>query len=394
MRTQHIAIEGEAMRKEIVTGALILFLIFATIYFIPQRELSRSPHQKEPLPGIYKHDLELQKRIRITSGSEYAFGPAIWKNIVVWFDWRNMGNGPENGDIFGLDLTTGEEFTISTHLSNQKNPAIYENIVVWEDSRNGNWDIYGYDLETQKEFQITEDEADQINPAIWGNIVVWQDKRFGPWRIFTYDLSKKNEFPISQDYNTLSGVPKIFWNFQENPAIYDTIIVWTDEIVNGRTIVSAFDLSSRKEFLISDTDTYKTNPAIWENMIVWQDGGDIYGYNMETQTEFKITEDKYNQENPAIWGSIVVWEDSRKYLNITDIFGYDILDNREFQITDYYGAKGNPAIYGNIILWADYTRLIRWASSGPTGRVISSVFYFRCSFFSSCPTSHQGHSLS
>jgi beta propeller repeat protein len=59
---------------------------------------------------------------------------------------------------------------------------------VWTDDRNGNWDIYGYDLSTKEEFQITTDESDQRFPAIYGSTVVWQDERNGNSDIYGVDL--------------------------------------------------------------------------------------------------------------------------------------------------------------------------------------------------------------
>ena len=69
-------------------------------------------------------------------------------------------------DIYGYNLSTGEEFQIAAGPSGQGNPAIYGEIVVWDDHRNGNWDIYGYNLSTGEEFQITTDSSDQGLPAI------------------------------------------------------------------------------------------------------------------------------------------------------------------------------------------------------------------------------------
>lgn len=55
-------------------------------------------------------------------------------------------------------------FQITRDMAKQETPAIYDNIVVWTDWRNVkvfssfNLDIYGYDLLTRKEFRITEDK--------------------------------------------------------------------------------------------------------------------------------------------------------------------------------------------------------------------------------------------
>ena len=63
--------------------------------------------------------------------------------------------------------------------------------VIWEDYRNGNKDIYGYNLSTGEEFQITTDPEIQSEPAIYGDYVVWIDWRNGNWDIYGYNLSKE-----------------------------------------------------------------------------------------------------------------------------------------------------------------------------------------------------------
>ncbi|MCK4247856.1 MAG: hypothetical protein KAX04_04890, partial [Methanomicrobia archaeon] len=78
-----------------------------------------------------------------------------------------------------------KEFSICTDTNHQCDPAIYRNIVVWTDFRTA-VDLYGYDLSTSTEFQITTDTNDQSDPAIYENIVVWEDDRNDPGN--TYDI--------------------------------------------------------------------------------------------------------------------------------------------------------------------------------------------------------------
>ncbi len=57
------------------------------------------------------------------------------------------------------------------------------------------------------------------------------------------------------------------------------------------------------------------NPDIEGNIVVWQDNRnnnwDIFGYNLTTQKEFQITDESHDQTNPAISGNVVVWQDNR-----------------------------------------------------------------------------------
>jgi beta propeller repeat protein len=51
------------------------------------------------------------------------------------------------------------------------------------------------------------------------------------------------------------------------------------------------------------------------SLSAWQDDRnghwDIYGYNLTTEREFRITDDPYDQTHPAISGDVVVWQDNR-----------------------------------------------------------------------------------
>ncbi len=114
--------------------------------------------------------------------------PAVWGDIVVW--QRNIDG---NWHIWAADISDADlpvEFPVSQAVSSQTNPDVGDNLVVWQDYRNGNdWDIYGYNLTTGQEFQITDNEAHQENPAVSGNLVVWQDYRDGYAQIYAVELT-------------------------------------------------------------------------------------------------------------------------------------------------------------------------------------------------------------
>lgn len=75
---------------------------------------------------------------------------------------------------------------------NQRYPAIHDNTVVWQDDRNRNYDIYGYDLSTGEEFPVTTHSDPQILPAIHGDIVVWTDTRNGNSASWLSSLRRQN----------------------------------------------------------------------------------------------------------------------------------------------------------------------------------------------------------
>jgi len=145
---------------------------------------------------IYGYNLETKEEFQVSRIQQLSFSgtshhnPAIHNNIVVWTD---------NYDIlYGYNLKTTKEFKIAATSMDEctdstkgrdHNPAIYNNIVVWTDCRNGNPDIYGFNLTTDQEFQITTNKYCQNDPVIYNNYVVWQDNQNGNWDIYGADIS-------------------------------------------------------------------------------------------------------------------------------------------------------------------------------------------------------------
>jgi len=126
--------------------------------------------------GIYKRNIDMDVYpVNICKNvGKTAQNPAISGSIIVWQDNRNG-----NWDIYGYDLTAGQEIEICTDMGDQELPDIDGNTIVWQDNRNSNWDIYAYDLTSRKTFAIYQGKANQTQPAIHKNVVVWTDDRKG-----------------------------------------------------------------------------------------------------------------------------------------------------------------------------------------------------------------------
>ena len=125
---------------------------------------------------IWRQNNPIENLVSYTESDKEV--PAVWGDIVVWQE--DFGG---DWDIWAADISNPDlpvEFPVSQAASFQTNPDVGDNLIVWQDYRNGeDWDIYGYNLTTGQEFQITDNDADQINPAVSGNLVVWQDNRDG-----------------------------------------------------------------------------------------------------------------------------------------------------------------------------------------------------------------------
>jgi beta propeller repeat protein len=198
-----------------------------------------------------------------TSASPLKEHLHIWKDTVVWVHWNN------DRDIYGYDLSSGEEFHIAAHLNEQNYPCIHGTRVAWQDKRDFNWDIYLFDLSTREE-RFIAGPGNQTTPSVYGDWVVWTDDREGNEDIFGYDLSTGEEFQITTDSHS-----------QRNPSVYGDLVVWEDN-----------------------------RHGTW----------DIYGYAGSHAQEFPIIIAPGNQQNPVLSDSILVWEDNRH--GTWDIYGY------------------------------------------------------------------------
>ena len=227
---------------------------------------------------------------------------------AVWFS--GLSGSATGADIYGIDLTGGAAFPMSTATGDQYSVAISGNNVVWEDDRNGasvNEDIYGCTLPGVANFPVCDLAKQQRNPAVDGDIVVWQDYRNGNWDIY------------------------------------------------GKR------LSGGAEFAICTSPGYQTFPAVSGNIVVWQDyvggaaGEDIQGYDLSTSTAFPVCTLAGSQEAPAVSGSVIVWADMRNAagsLN-SDIYGYDVANKTEFPICTNTGIQTVPDISGSTVVWTD-----------------------------------------
>jgi beta propeller repeat protein len=173
--------------------------------------------------------------------------------------------------------------------------------VVWQDYRNGNDDIYGYNLTTKEEFQITTDTRDQTNPVIYGEYIIWEDSRNGPSDIYGFNRSLSQEIRITTRSNN-----------QSNPTIFKNIVVWEEE-KNGNYDFYRYNLVTKEEFPVDSTPSQQRNPAIYNDIIIWEDNrnqnNDIYGYNLpltSTPTLTLTVTVKNAQGNPIPGARVVM----------------------------------------------------------------------------------------
>lgn len=291
--------------------SVVITLLFSIIIVLPTSITSQQISVDEDLEGPKN----------ITQNSSWQMSSSVWGDKIVWEDYRNdeygttASGGNRNADIYLYNMTSNETVQLTTNDSDQRKPDIWKNYVVWEDYRNGEADIYYLDLTSSNldPKRVTNDKNSQIRPRIHSGKIVWEDYRnhdFGD--IYLYDI-EKDEMQKITDERVI----------QENPDIYGNKIVWDDyrnywfgEYKNQSKDIFMYDISTENETGIVEEEIHQHHPSIYENRVVWvenvgKNNNDIY---MKTigENKRKVTDMPSIVENPSIYGSRVVFNE-RKY---------------------------------------------------------------------------------
>lgn len=99
---------------------------------------------------VYGYDLRIRDRFKVTSAPGRQSDARIDDDLIVWRDTRASDSGETGddrgkvrGDIYALDLSTGDELPICTHRAAQESPQVSGDMVMWLDERSGGWAIRG-----------------------------------------------------------------------------------------------------------------------------------------------------------------------------------------------------------------------------------------------------------
>ncbi|GEM_PF-1842281 len=342
------------------------------------------------------------KEMKLSDSKSMEIHPAIYGSTVVWEDYRNdpyggyRGPGIGNPDIYAYNISTHREIPICTEKSGdakrdsaQQNPAIWKNLVVWEDWRNGNADIYIYDLndpnQPENGTRLTFNNRNQVQPKIWGSYVVWIDYRNGlDGDVFIFNLSADHNHNSIPDWKEKDFDEKLAhydmfpeclrtdkefrnwydnWTYSEKDvaeqrdlSIYGDIVVWKDyrnDHGNGNRDIYAYDIKERREFAVCTEEHNQFNPAIYRDIVVWSDMRKgvptIWGKNLSSGKEFNFY-DGNSQRYPSIWKNEVVWverENNTDYLKISKIGG------KASALIGKGWNQHSPSIGSRGIVWAD-----------------------------------------
>lgn len=235
-------------------------------------------------------------------------------------------------------------------------PALCGRLVYYQASPYVDVDVAWYDLGLGRQGYVTSSGRVQYNPVASQQVVAWVDE--DTWGDIWYrDLSTGRDYRLTDQR---AG--------QCRPAVYGTRIVWQDgrDYDTAKWDIYLHDASTHSTARVTSSSASQEWPAIWDNIIVWQDdrngrveghvNWDIYMYDLRTGEEERITSDPWQQERPSISGNKIVYCDWRHgnweiYMSWLGVGGRGVAGER--RITNNEAMQWNPRIYGDRIVWQD-----------------------------------------
>ena len=226
-------------------------------------------------PRIYAWDSESRKSYPLTAASSPQWAPDIDKEMIVFRDWRKFGTcswgdtpmfGPSpscDWDIWGMDLTTKEEFPIFTAGGPQYAPQISGSWVVWYQSLGGSdWAVFAKETHGDSapiQLPIGSESATQFY-SLHGKLLAYdrQKGKTEPAGIFVLDLSTGRSFPVS------------IGSLKADPSSHGNLVVWTDWR-NGDADIYGYDLASGMEFSICIAAGAQWGAAVSGDAVTWFD---------------------------------------------------------------------------------------------------------------------------
>ncbi len=368
----------------VITASIILLSIFTTVSAGASiQECSNQSYNQTRAPS----DIE-----NITQDPKWQILSSIHGGNIVWEDYRNdiygswSSPGLRNSDIYLYNVSREETIQLTSHESSQIKPDIWRNYVVWEDYRNGDSDIYYLDLldSSLTPQQITTNGKKQISPSIHDGKVVWVDYRSNSYGdIYMYDIFEDEMYVLS-DIRAPKSTPdiygdKVVWTDYRNYwyySLYDAFIsdifmydLAVDSDNDGTPNYRDDDTPEEDpaEIGIVEEEIHQHDPSIFENTITWIEyrnkNNDIYMKTVgENKTE--VSAGSSIEEFPHIYGGRIVYSE-KNYdgdLHTHDtIWMYNIYDDTKEKIAqvDYNPEENDgvlaryPSIFKDSVVWEE-----------------------------------------
>jgi beta propeller repeat protein len=224
--------------------------------------------------------------------------------------------------------------------------SIYKNKIVFYtdiNSENSNRDIYLYDIDNNKLSQITKDNSNQEQPYIYEDIIVWTDYRFKQVSVFMYNISTGEETKLN------ISVQKI--GFSSIIGIYDGIICGRS--YHDGVYLFFYNISSNNIEEIPVPDYYRQ--FYYKNKIaLLTKDNKIYIYDKTTNVTIQLN-NTYEKKGISIYENSVVWSDNRNGRLNFDLYYYNLQNGSEYQITNFQDTEEiEPFIFKNNIAYSRF----------------------------------------
>ena len=243
--------------------------------------------------------------------------------------------------VIGVAGGAWTAFEVHPSANDQRAPDVHGRLIVWQELIQGNqgrdWDIWAADVtnpDAPQVFVVSNYEAtNEQNPSVYDTIVVWQDDYWSTpeasdWDVYFRDTANPGALEVN-----LTPMPYD----QINPRIYGNRIVWQDNSF-GDWDVSVADITDPNHLPIYPLTPYpydQSRPTIWRNTVAWQDNyvwddnpdgaWNVYGADalrMNKPVEYLFSALPEDQENIAMAGSYVVWQ--QKTAQDWDVYAADV----------------------------------------------------------------------
>lgn len=258
----------------------------------------------------------------------------------------------------------------------QRYPDICGENVVWMDKRSGETEIYIYNTNSGISGPVFSDGNKQIEPAIYENLVVWSenvsDSSDPVYQVFLYNL-------LTPDIEPIRIAPTDFDQLQAD--IYGDKIVWEDfRFGSENTQIYSYDISTEAITRINPTTSSQISPHIYENKIVWSDNIDnaatdfykyqAYLFDIDTSLITRIDPFNSRQDVTSIYQNKIVYSDTRN-ADISQVYIYDITTNSSSRLYPTFGYQYGAKISGNKVIWLENYQIYIYdiAAGGMAARV-------------------------
>ena len=186
-------------------------------------------------------------------------------------------------------------------------------------------------------------------PDISGNIVVYtKTRQAGMDKLISSEIYYKHLVTGKS-----GRVSSQYGNFQFNPAISGTRVVW-EQHISGHSYIYFKNFATGASGRVTSATANQINPDISGTRIVWQQtmGSQSYIYfkNLASGASGRVASSTFSQLKPSISGPRVVWTEFT--LVHSYVYVKNILTGRIARLGT--NNAENPDISGDKVVWADF----------------------------------------